>query len=140
VPTSPQLDVASRTLEQLRRQIADLTRVGKVSPGLLQALVDECPEPVIIIDDDAHILLVNGLTARLVGMSTRQLQTLTSWDLTHTTYQSDFDILWKEFQRAGRQRGVFGLRHLDGSLVEVAYAAEAHVLPGRSLVVFTRFS
>ena len=135
---NPQVDVASRTLEQLRRHIADLTRVGNVSPALLQALVDECPEPVLVIDGEARIRLVNGLTSRLLGMSTRELQTLTSWDLTHVTYQPDFDVLWKEFQRAGRQRGVFGLRHLDGSLVEVGYAAEAHVLPGRSLVVFSR--
>ena len=64
----------------------------------------------LVSDDTAEIRMVNGAAARLTGLSTRELQTLTVWDITHTTSQMDFDVLWKEFLRAGRQRGSYALR------------------------------
>src|SRR5262245_30163405 len=127
-----EVETVCRRLTDLRRQIADLGRSGSVPPGLLQALLDETEDPLFIVDDEARIVMVNVETARLLGMPPRELERSTSWDLTHASYQADFDVLWKEFQRAGKQSGQYGLRHMNGSLVEVAYCAERNVLPGRS--------
>ena len=114
--------------------------MGDVTFGLLQAATDDCAEAVLVTDPKARIVMVNGPAGRLLGISTRELQKLTLWDITHATYQSDFDILWKEFLRAGRQRGQYGMRHMDGSVVEVAYCAEANVLRDCSVIVLRRLS
>ena len=52
--------------------------------------------------------------------------------------QVSFDVLWKEFLRAGRQRGNYTVRNRSGDPVEVAYCAEAHVLPGRHVSVLRK--
>jgi PAS domain S-box-containing protein len=127
-------------LHDLRRQLTNLARIGDPTPGLLQAIADDCPEAVLVTDRKARIVMVNGPAARLLGTSTRELQTLSLWDITHTTYQGDFDVLWKEFLRAGRQRGHYGLRHGSGSVVEVAYCAEANVLAEHQVMVLCRLS
>lgn len=118
--------------------MTSFARTGALTPGLLQAAADDCTEAVLVTDGKARIVMVNGQAARLLGVSTRELQKLTLWDITHSTYQSDFDVLWREFLRAGRQRGQSGVRHHDGSVVEVAYCAEAEVLPTRSVIVLRR--
>jgi PAS domain S-box-containing protein len=125
-------------LQELRRQLTDLAHSGDVTPGLLQAAADECAEAVLITDEKARIVMVNGPAAHLLGISTRELQTLTLWDITHATHQADFDVLWKEFLRAGRQRGHYGMRHISGSVVEVAYCAETNVLAARAVMVLRR--
>jgi PAS domain S-box-containing protein len=153
MPTSPnaiplQLTVADHTcqaceaLADLRRQLTSLSRIGSgvLHPGLLQAAVDDCPEPVVVANRDAQIVMVNGVVGRLLGTSTRELQQLTIWDITHVSVQGDFDVLWKEFLRAGRQRGQYAVRHRDGSIVEVAYCSQANVLPDRHVIVLRPLS
>lgn len=134
------VDRACQTLEELKSHLIDIVRLGggKLSSGLLLAAADNCPEAVIVTDDDAHIWMANSAAARLTGMSTRDLQTLTIWDLTHSASQVDFEILWREFRRARRQRGLYTLRHRDGSAIEVAYCAEAGVLPNRHITVWRK--
>jgi PAS domain S-box-containing protein len=126
----------------MRRQLVNLARLGggAITAGLLQAAVDDCADAVLVTDHEAQIVMVNGAAARLVGLSTRDLQKLTVWDITHLTFQSDFDILWKEFLRAGRQRGEYAVRHKDGSLVPVAYCSEVNVLPDRHVMVLRRLN
>ena len=60
----------------------------------------------------------------------RQRKKHCAWDISDPTTQVSFDVLWKEFLRAGRQRGTYAVRNRSGDPVEVAYCAEAHVLPG----------
>ena len=136
------IDLACQALQEMRRQLVNLARLGggAITPGLLQAAVDDCADAVLITDQEAQIVMVNGAAARLVGLSTRDLQKLTVWDITHATFQSDFDILWKEFLRAGRQRGEYAVRHKDGSLVQVAYCSEVNVLPDRHVTVLRRLN
>ncbi len=67
--------------------------------------MDDCPQSVFVTDRETQIVMVNGAAARLLGNSTRELQRLTIWDITHVSAQRDFDVLGKEFLRAGRQRG-----------------------------------
>ena len=133
-------DLACEALQEIRRQLSNLARLGGgvVTPGLLQAAIDDCPDAVIVTDPRAQIVMVNGPAARLVGISTRELQQLTVWDITETTFQADFDILWKEFLRAGRQRGQYALRHAQGSVVEVAYCAEVNILGDRNISILRR--
>ena len=139
VPTSRrETELACKALEELRQKLQALARMGPLTPSLLQAAADDCSCPVIVADNRAQILMVNGPAARLIGTSTRDLLKLTVWDITHTAYQADFDVLWREFLRAGRQRGRYGVRHNSGDVVEVSYCAEADVLPGRSVVVLNR--
>ena len=136
------IDLACRALEEIKRQLKNIVSVGGGAPtsGLLLAAVDDCAEAVIVSNDAAEIRMVNGAAARLTGISTRELQTLTLWDITHPTSQMDFDVLWKEFLRARRQRGSYALRARDGSPVEVAYCSEAHVLAGQHVSVLRRRS
>lgn len=141
-PSSGQRDteLACQALNDLRQQLTHLARLGggEVTPGLLQAAVDDCSEAVVVTDREAQIVMVNGAAGRLLGTSTRELQRLTIWDITHTTSQSDFDILWKEFLRAGRQRGEYAVRYKDGSIVQVAYCSHTDVLPNRNVSVFRK--
>jgi PAS domain S-box-containing protein len=134
------IDLACRALEELKRQLKTIASVGGGTPttGLLLAAVDDCAEAVIVSDNTAEIRMVNGVAARLTGYSTRELQRLTIWDITHSTSQVDFDVLWKEFLRAGRQRGIYALRTRDGAPVEVAYCSESNVLPGHHVSVLRR--
>lgn len=113
---------------------------GAVTAGLLQAAIDDCADAVVVTTPRAEIVMVNGVAARLLGISTRELQTLTVWDITHTSFQSDFDVLWKEFLRAGKQRGEYAVRHADGSIVEVAYCSEVNVIPDRHISIYRRLS
>ena len=139
-PAPSDIELACQALEEIKRQLKSIARVGGGSPttGLLLAAVDDCAEAVIVSNDTAEIRMVNGAAARLTGLSTRELQTLTVWDITHTASQMDFDVLWKEFLRAGRQRGSYALRTRDGAAVEVAYCSEANVLPGQHVSVLRR--
>jgi hypothetical protein len=82
--------------------------------------------------------IVNSAAARLTGLSTRELQSLTVWDISDPMTQVSFDVLWKEFLRAGRQHGNHAVRNRSGDPVEVAYCAEAHVLPGRRVSVLRK--
>jgi len=134
------IDLACQALEEIKRQLKHIARVGGGEPttGLLLAAADDCADAVIVTDNEAEIRMVNGAAARLMGLSTRELQSLTVWDITHSSSQVDFDILWKEFLRAGRQRGTYSLRYRDGSVVGVAYCAEANVLPQRHVTVLRK--
>lgn len=142
MPDNAPTEFACQALSDLRRQLTQLARLGggEITHGLLQAAADDCSEAVLVTDHKARILMVNGAAARLAGTTTRELQQLTVWDITHPEYQADFDVLWREFLRAGRQRGSYGIRHKDGSVVEVGYCAEASVLPDRTVIVLRRLT
>lgn len=139
---SSDIDGVCASLLALKQQLQRIAAVGgdrrAPTEGLLLAAADDCADAVIVSNDRAAIVMVNGAAARLTGISTRELQTLTVWDISDATSQGDFDILWKEFLRAGRQRGRYCLRHRDGTAVEVAYCAEANVLPQRHVSVLRR--
>jgi hypothetical protein len=113
VSDSRQIDLACHALEALHRLVAAEGGGTGITTAVLQAAIDRCAAPVMVLDEGARIVLVNGLAARL-----------TMWDVTHAAYQAHFDMLWREFLRAGRQRGRYGLAHRDGSLVEVTYCGE----------------
>jgi PAS domain S-box-containing protein len=138
-------DLASvcQALQELKRQLQDITGVtsgGNTGHGVLLAAVDACPDGVLVTSNEAQIVMVNGAAARLTGLSTRELQSITLWDITHPSSQVDFEVLWKEFRRAGRQRGIYSIRHRDGSAVVVAYCAEVDVLPLRLVLVLRKLS
>jgi PAS domain S-box-containing protein len=140
VPASHDIDLACESLEDLRRRLKDIVRLGGGEPnvGLLTAAADDCADAVLACDDAAEIRMVNGAAARLTGLSTRALQALTIWDITYPSSQGDFDVLWKEFLRAGRQRGSYTIRYSDGSPVDVAYCAAVNVLPQLHVTVLRR--
>ena len=139
MPSPSDIAVACEALQEIKRQLKSLASVGgKPTPGLLVPTVDNCPEAVVVTNDRAEIRTVNGAAARLTGLTTRELQSLTWWDITHTSSQMDFDVLWKEFLRARLQRGHYTIRNRAGEAVEVAYCSEAHVLPGHHVSVLRR--
>jgi PAS domain S-box-containing protein len=135
-----EMELACQALQELKRELTQIARIGggQTSEGLLLAAADNCPDAVLVTNDQAQIRMVNGAAARLVGLSTRELQSLSVWDITHAGWQGDFDVLWKEFLRSGRQRGHYALRHKDGSAVEVAYCLEANVLPHQHVSVMRK--
>ena len=134
------VELACLALQDIKRQLKSIASVGGGEPSadLLVAAVDDCVEAVIVADDAAGIQIVNSAAARLTGLSTRELRALTVWDISDPMTQVSFDVLWKEFLRAGRQRGNYAVRHRSGDPVEVAYCAEAHVLPGRHVSVLRK--
>ncbi|HXG90686.1 MAG TPA: PAS domain-containing protein [Vicinamibacterales bacterium] len=137
------IDRACQALSEIKRHLQRNAQAGSAAvptAGVLLAAIDECPDAVIVANDAAEIKMVNGAAARLTGLSTRELQTLTIWDVTHSAAQVDFELLWKEYLRAGRQRGSYALRHRDGTPVEVAYCSEASLLPQCHLSVLRRIS
>ena len=140
VPAAHDSDLACQSLEDLRRRLKDIVRHGGGEPsvGLLTAAADDCPDAVLVCDNAADIQIVNGAAARLMGLSTRTLQSLTFWDITHPSSQADFEVLWREFLRAGRQRGIYTIRHVDGSAVDVAYCAATNVLPHLHITVLRK--
>lgn len=137
---SKEIERCCRAVDELRLALDSILRRGGGEPtvALLVAAADDCPDAVAVCTDAADIRIVNGAAARLLGQSTRSLQALTLWDITHPSSQGDFEVLWKEFLRAGRQRGQFTMRHHDGSSVEVAYCALAGVLPHLHVTVFRK--
>jgi PAS domain S-box-containing protein len=140
-PVPSDLDLACQALQEIKRHLKSIASVGGAAgpmAGLLLAAVDDCGDAVIVTNDEAEIHMVNGATARLTGISTRELQSLTVWDITHPNSQVDFDVLWREFLRAGRQRGHYTFRNREGGAVEVAYCSEANVLPQRHVYVLRR--
>ncbi|HUE89486.1 MAG TPA: PAS domain-containing protein [Vicinamibacterales bacterium] len=141
LPSPGDIEAACRSLAALKDQLKRLiSRPGGGEPGLglLSALSDDCPDAVIACTPQAEIRVVNGAAARLTGYSTRELQALTVWDLTHASSQAHFDVLWREFLRAGRQRGAYTLRRRDGSPVEVAYCAETKFVGELSVAILRK--
>lgn len=140
IPSLDDIEVACASLEQLKRHLNRLVSAGGGEPSLalLTAAADDCAEAVLLCTKSAEIRMVNSAAARLTGYSTRELQSTTVWDITHATWQADFDVLWKEFLRAGRQRGVYGVRSRNGDAVTVAYCAEARVFGDFHIFVLRR--
>jgi PAS domain S-box-containing protein len=134
------VDLACEGLQEIKRQLKALAGMAEGEPtsSLLTAAADHCVDAVIITGKQADIRIANGVAARLTGLSTRDLQTQTLWDVTHSASQADFDVLWKEFLRAGRQRGGFSVTHRDGTEIAVAYCAEADVLPELHIFVLRK--
>lgn len=128
-PRQPAPEDINKACESLARLKELLNRLrsggGEPTHEFLSALSDDCPDAVIVCTTGAEIRVVNGVAARLTGYSTRELQTLTVWDITHSSSQARFDVLWREFLRAGRQRGVYTVRRHDGRRIDVAYCAES---------------
>jgi PAS domain S-box-containing protein len=134
------IELACHSLQEIKQRLHRIAGVGGGAPSqaLLVAAADDCADPALVTNDAADIVIANGPAARLLGLSTRELQKLSVWDITHPVSQLDFDVLWREFLRAGRQRGIFSLQHRDGHAVQVAYCNEAHVLPHLHVGVFHR--
>jgi PAS domain S-box-containing protein len=140
LPVAQHTELACRALTEIGTQLTNVARYGggEITPGLLQAAVDDCVEAVFVTDREAQIIMVNGAAARLLGTSTRELQRLTIWDITHVSFQTDFDVLWKQFLRSGRQRGQYAVRRKEGDIVEVAYCSQTNIIPERHVVVLRR--
>lgn len=92
---------------------------------------------VLIADDDARYVAANTRAAALTGYSRAELLTLSVPDLTPVPNTTDFRSLWRDFIRAGEQRGTYQLRRRDGTVIAVRYAAWAGIAPGRHLTVLT---
>jgi PAS domain S-box-containing protein len=139
-PGSDDIDAACRSLTALKEQLTRRVRAGSSDPtaALLSSWSDDCPDAVIICTREAEIRAVNGAAARLTGYSTRDLQRLTLWDLMHGSSQGHFDVLWREFLRAGRQRGTYTLRHREGHPIEAAYCAEAKLVGDLNVAVMRK--
>jgi PAS domain S-box-containing protein len=126
LPSPEDIDAVCQSLADLRNRLARILRSsgGEPTVDVLSTLADDCPDAVIVCTTQAEIRVVNRAAARLTGYSVRELQTLTVWDLTPNASQTDFDVLWREFLRAGRQRGKYPIRRRNGSAIEAAYCAE----------------
>ena len=134
------VDAVCQSLADLRHQLACIlgSSDGEATTEALSALADDCRDAVIVCTTQAEIRVVNRAAARLTGYSIRELQTLTVWDLTPKASQAEFDVLWREFLRAGRQRGKYPIRRRNGSTIEAAYCAETRFAGDLTIAVLRK--
>jgi PAS domain S-box-containing protein len=123
------IDMACESLTRLKQAVESSAASWTMGGSLtrLTPHADAVDDGVIFCNDAADILMVNAAAARLTGYSATELQALTVWDITHGASQPDFDVLWREFLRAGRQLGVYTLRTREGEPLDVAYCSEARL-------------
>jgi PAS domain S-box-containing protein len=98
--------------------------------GELNAYIRRLDVPVLVANDAARYMAANDAASALTGYPVDELLTLSVNDLTPVPYGVDFEALWMDFVRTGRQEGEYEIRRRDGSIVRVTYVAHANVAPG----------
>lgn len=85
---------------------------------------------LLLADNAAHYVAVDGNSRDLTGYEPRELTALTVWDLTPPPDAAASQTLWKQFIASGMQEGRYMLRRRDGGAIEAHYCAIANIAPG----------
>lgn len=99
----------------------------------LQALFEASLDAIAIVDDRGKYVEVNPAFCELLGLP--QSQIIGRWIGSFTASSIDMQQEWRILLQQGQATGELCLRHADGTLREVEYAAKARFLPGRHLAV-----
>lgn len=102
---------------------------------LFRAIVYHPSVPIIVADDDGRSRDASEGAAKLLGSARHQIIGQRLDDLAAPDFQPRISELWRSFLGRGDQRGVLRLAGVDGTPLEVAYAAKGNILPVRHLVV-----
>ncbi len=99
----------------------------------LQAIFEGTLEAIIILNDEGKYVEVNPAFCELLGMPPSQV--FGRWIGDFVASSIDIEQEWRILLQQGKATGELCLRHVDGTLREVEYAAKASFLPGRHLAV-----
>jgi PAS domain S-box-containing protein len=104
------------------------------SDPLFFAIVEACPDAVLVADDEGRYVAANAAASVLTGFSREELLERSVWDLTPAPNRELGFRLWQAFITAGRQDGEYTLVRKDGATILADYRAVAGVRPGRHFV------
>lgn len=95
--------------------------------ALTQAELVHNPAAILLADDDGRYLHATPESARITGRSVARLLTMRVEDLAAPSVRPQVSTMWQQFLVEGSMAGAFPLERPDGSVVEVQFAARAHV-------------
>ena len=122
-------------LRDLRRRLAEAEQAVRslASGEVFQAIFNATLDALVLADDGGVYVDANPAACELFGLPRERLIGRRVGDFTVGGY--DREAVWRDFMRAGKQRGRFPMRRADGTVRELDYSATAHVLPGLHLSV-----
>jgi PAS domain S-box-containing protein len=92
----------------------------------------------LLADNTGSYVIANRAAVRLMGYSADELCAMSVWDLVGSVDEREAEVLWRNFVRAGTQRGIIKLRTKKGGVITARYASQAHVLRGYHVSLLTR--
>lgn len=99
-----------------------------------EALFENAPDAVLVLDDTAHFVDANPAACRLVGLDRCELVGRGVTDTIETG--TDFDSAWSKFRREGEYWGQRWLVRSDFARRLIEIRAKANVFPGQHLAVW----
>src|SRR5687767_3867523 len=113
-------------LRELRRRLAEAERAlcALATDQVFQAIFNTTLDALVLADDWGVCVDANPAACELFGLSREHLIGRKLAEFTLVGF--DQDAAWRQFVRAGTQRGRFPLRRPDGSFRELDYSATAH--------------
>ena len=119
-----------------RRERGD-ERVGSARgpDPLFRAVFAESLDAIVLADDEARYVEANPAACALFGRSREEMLRRRVPELAPPSLRPDAERAWREFRKAGSQKGEFEVARPDGSIRMVEYSAKADVVPGRHLSI-----
>jgi PAS domain S-box-containing protein len=128
----------------LRELVANLDRVTHTSNrdpfAILVELLDRSPYAALLADKVGVFTFANAAASLLTGYTSDELRGMSFLQLTPHVYEGEADILWRAFVDRGEQSGQYQVLVRGGLIIDAAYAAKAHVLPGVHLSLMHRLT
>jgi PAS domain S-box-containing protein len=107
---------------------------------VLAAIFERGSTAMLVVNHARTYLDVNAAAARLHGRPRAEMIGRTLDDFVAPERRSDLDQPWEALLGGDNVQATCELVRLDGSRVDVEYAATANFLPGRHLFIFFRLS
>ena len=104
--------------------------------SLVTGFLDRAPLPLLLADDERHIVDVNGRWIELCGYTADRAREMRIDDLLAPDSHGSLAMRWSDLIATGAATARVGIVRADGQRIEVRYAAVANVLPGRHLAAF----
>ena len=102
---------------------------------LFRAIVYHPSAPILIADDNRHLLDASSGVRNLLGIPREKVIGHALDDFAAPGFEQRITGLWDAFLRRGEQAGTLKLVRADGTPREVEYTAKSNVLPVRHLVL-----
>jgi PAS domain S-box-containing protein len=98
-----------------------------------QAVFEQCPDALLIVDDERRYLDVNAAACALYGLPRAAIIGRRLDDFMVGEGAADLAAAWQTLLSAGQVQGEFQIRQADGGLCDTEFSAVAHILPGQHL-------
>ncbi|MCC6222773.1 MAG: PAS domain S-box protein [Thermoleophilia bacterium] len=100
-----------------------------------RAVFDSARDAIVIVDDDLRCVDANPAAAELVGRPRHELIGARTAGFAATPGRGEREVLGRELLERGELTGTIEIERADGTQRIVEYAARAHFLPGRHLLL-----